>query len=185
MFWWITSPWTLHFRLGSKEYCNRKSVETILWIKLNVSLMFHPFFLEIYLSSCLGRFLSSFRKWNVKQNLGSIQAATVLPNAQNAIFKMGMWARGHSWPIKTWMEFSHWPLKNICLKFVFYQEILPFVVLVYVQRRDPPSPQDNTSVSIFREIKSIFFLPPQQAVAKIHLDMWKVFKVQHVPTCWK
>ena len=104
MFWWITSPWKLHFRLGSKEYCNRKSVETILWIKLNVSLMFHPFFLEIYISSCLWRLLSSFRKWNVKQNLGSIQPATVLPNAQNAIFKMGMWARGHSWPIKTWME---------------------------------------------------------------------------------
>ena len=123
---------------------------------LFVSLMFHPFFLEIYLSSCLGRFLSSFRKWNVKQNLGSIQAATALPNAQNAIFKMGMWARGHSWPIKTWMEFSHWSLKNICLKFVFYQEILPFVVLVYVQRRDPPSPQGNTSISIFRERKSIF-----------------------------
>ena len=104
MFWWITSPWKLHFRLGSKEYCIRKSVETILWILLNVSLMFHPFFLEIYSSSCIGRFLSSFRKWNVKQNLGSIQPATVLPNAQNAIFKMGMWARGHSWPIKTWME---------------------------------------------------------------------------------
>ena len=73
--------------------------------------------------------------------------------------------------IEGYLSFSHWPSKNICLKFVFYQEILPFVVLVYVQRRDPPSPQGSTSISIFREIKSIFFLPPQQTVAKIHLNM--------------